>query len=152
MLLNRPTVVVADADPISRTILQNCLVDAGFPVRVAGTAEDVLVLCDMEPPDALIVDGPFPDMDAFELCDRVRHETRDFDVTVIFVMEVSDDMTRAYLNQMVDFAGGDYFVAKPCDTHWLIRLLDTIPRRKSTSSDRSRKSSSIPAGSRTSGA
>ena len=73
MSLNHPTVVVADADPTSRAVLQNCLVDAGFPVSSACTGGDVLVLCDIEPPDALIVDGRFPDMDAFELCDRVRH-------------------------------------------------------------------------------
>ena len=48
--------------------------------------------------------------------------------TIIIMSDVVDEMTRVYLGQMVDFAGGDFYVAKPCDTHWLVRVLDTLPK------------------------
>jgi len=86
----------------------------------------VLLLCDLHPPDVLIMDVRLPDMDGFELCERVRRETRDLDLTIILTTEASDDMTRAYFGQMVDYAGGDYFVAKPCDRKLLLKLLDDL--------------------------
>ena len=33
------------------------------------------------------------------------------------------------------FAGGDFYVAKPCDVHWLVRVLDTLPKCRHRTSD-----------------
>ncbi len=122
------SIVVADSQAASRNLLQRQLEDAGFPVRAASTAEDVLLLCDIELPDVLIVDAQLTGMDGYEVCERVRHEARDDDITIIIMSDIVDEMTRAYLGQMVDFAGGDFYVAKPCDAHWIVRVLDTLPK------------------------
>ena len=119
------SIVVADSQAASRNLVQRQLEDAGFPVRTASTAEDVLLLCDLEMPDVLIVDAQLSGMDGYEVCERVRHGAKDDDITIIIMSDVVDEMTRVYLGQMVDFAGGDFYVAKPCDAHWLVRVLDT---------------------------
>jgi DNA-binding response OmpR family regulator len=110
----------------SRHALQAHLEEAGYGVQTAGNGEDIIVLCDIDPPDVLIMDVHLPDMDGFEVCEYVRHETRDSDLTVILLSEPTDDMTRAYLGQMVDYARGDYFFAKPCDGKLLVQLLDSL--------------------------
>ncbi len=122
------SVVIADSHTESRNFLYRHLEDAGFPVRSASSAEDVFVLCDIDRPDVFIIDAQLDGMDGYEVCERVRHEAKHDDITIIIMSDIVDEMTKVYLGQMVDFAGGDFYVAKPCDVHWLVRILDTLPK------------------------
>ena len=124
------SVVIADSHTESRNLLLRHLEDAGFPVRSATNAEDVFVLCDIERPDVFIIDAQLHGMDGYEVCERVRHEAKDDDITIIIMSDIVDEMTKVYLGQMVDFAGGDFYVAKPCDVHWLVRVLHTLPKNR----------------------
>jgi len=119
-------ILLADPQTASRHALQVQLEDAGFCVDTATSGSDVILVCDIDPPDILILDVRLPDMDGFEVCEYVRHETRDLDLTVIILTEPTDEMTRTYLGQMVDYAGGDYFLARPCDSKLLIQLIDDL--------------------------
>ncbi|UCC30553.1 MAG: response regulator transcription factor [Phycisphaerales bacterium] len=121
-----PRILLADPQTASRHALQVRLEDAGYTVDTVASGSDVILMCDVDPPDILILDVHLPDMDGFEVCEYVRHETRDLDLTVIVLTEPTDEMTRSYLGPMVDFAGGDYFLAKPCDSKLLIQLLDDL--------------------------
>ena len=40
--------------------------------------------------------------------------------------EATDNMSRAYLAKMVEYAGGDFFLAKPCDVNLLAKLIDDV--------------------------
>lgn len=119
-------ILVADQEDLSRNALRHQLADAGYQVCTTTSGQDVVLLCDIDPPDVLIVDVHLPDMDGFEVCERVRHETGDMAMTVIFMTDASDDMTHSYLAQMVEYAGGDYFFAKPCDHNLLLTLLNDL--------------------------
>jgi len=121
-------VLIADRDHALRTDLHRQLCDAGYSAQAVASGEDAILLCDMDPPDVLILDRDLTDMDGFEVCERVRRDTGDGDkdLAVIMTAHVSDTMTRAYLGQMVDFAGGDYFLAKPWDIHLLLMLVEQI--------------------------
>ena len=130
-------ILVADDEDTSRNALRHQLVDAGYDVCTTTFGSDVILLCDLDPPDVLIMDVHLPDMDGFEVCEYVRHETREFDVTIIIMTEVNDEMTRAYLGQMVEYAGGDYFIANPCDVKLLLTLLDDLTAEEGPVSDRS---------------
>ncbi len=121
-----PRIVLADPQPDTRHALYRQLGDAGFRVQTAISGSDVILMCSIEPPDILITDVDLPDMDGFEVCEHVRHQMRGTDITVIIVTEPTDEMTRAYLGQMVDFAGGDYFLVRPFDGKLLIQLLDSL--------------------------
>ena len=118
--------LLADHDASSRTSLCRELERAGHTVQIAEDGEDVLLLCGLDPPDVLIMDAHLPGMDGFEVCECVRRETRGSDLTVIITTEAMDQMTRAYLGQMVDYVDGDYFFTKPCDGKLLVQLLDDL--------------------------
>lgn len=128
-------IVLADPNHSSRESLRSQLKHTGFHVQSVASGSDVLLLCGTDPPDILIMDLALPDIDGFELCARVRRETRDADIVVIIMTEPTDDMTRNYLGQMVDFAGGDYFFARPFDGKLLVHLLDDLRKEN----DRTRK-------------
>jgi len=118
-----PRVLVADSDIAARTALRKQLEDAGYPVCTVSSGEDAILMCDIDPPEVLILDVHLPDMDGFEVCERIRRDTHDSNLAVIIISEPSDEMTRSYLGQMVEYAGGDFFLAKPCDGHLLVQLV-----------------------------
>lgn len=121
-----PRILLADPQHNSRQLLRQQLEAAGYHVDTVTTGGDVILLFELDPPDVLIMDVRLPDMDGFDVCEYVRHETRGSDVTVIVLTEPHDDMTRIYLGPMVDYAGGDYFFAKPCDGKLIARLLEDV--------------------------
>lgn len=119
-------ILLADPQKASRQLVRQQLEAAGYHVDTAMSGGEVMLLFELDPPDVLIMDVDLPDMDGFEVCEYVRHETRGSDVTVIIMSEPQDDMTRSYLGPMVDYAGGDYFFAKPCDGKLIAQLLDDL--------------------------
>jgi DNA-binding response OmpR family regulator len=123
-----PRVLVADNDVANRKSLTWHLQDAGFHVVPAACGSDVLLQCEIEPPDAIIMDVGLPDMDGYDVCAHLRRDARSSEVDIILMSEAADDMSRAYLAKMVDYAGGDYFLAKPCDVNLLVKLIDDIVR------------------------
>ncbi|MGB2984791.1 MAG: response regulator [Phycisphaerae bacterium] len=133
-----PRIVLADPQRSSQRLLRRQLEDAGFHVEIAANGSEVILLCEIDPPDILILDVDLPDMDGFEVCAYVRHETHDSDITVIIMTETTDEMTRTYLGQMVDYAGGDYFFARPFDGRLLVHLLDGLSNQADQSNDQPR--------------
>ncbi len=119
-------ILLADHEPSSRQALFRELERAGHTVQIADDGEDVLLLCDLDPPDVLIMDVDLPDIDGFEVCECVRRQARGADLTIIVIAQPTNRMTRTYLGQMVKYVDGDYFFAKPCDTKVLIELLDDL--------------------------
>jgi CheY-like chemotaxis protein len=119
-------ILVADNEDTSRNALRQQLVNAGYNVCTTTSGAEVILLCDHDPPDVLIMDVRLPDMDGFEVCERVRHEVGDANFTVIITTDASDDMTYSYLGQMVDYVGGDYFLAKPCDIKLILTVLEDL--------------------------
>ena len=120
-----PRILLADSHP---STLQQLLEDAGYRVHRSTSGQEVILLCDLAPPDILIMDVHLPDIDGFDVCEYVRHETRDCEPTTIIVTDVDDEMTKTYLGQMAEYVGADYFLAKPCDGKLLVRLVDSLAR------------------------
>ncbi len=116
-------VLVADSDQSVRKDLAWHLEDVGYEVVPAANGGDVLMQCEIDPPDAVIIDVRLPDMDGYEVCTQLRHDPGTTDVPIIITAVPCDKMTQTYLGQMVDYAGGDFFVAKPCDVNVLVQLV-----------------------------
>ena len=126
----RNCVLVADGDSRSRENLQLHLCDEGFHVLTAAGGSDTLLQCEVELPSVLIMDARFPDMDGYEVCERLRKDSLGSDITIIMLVEPDDEMTRAYAGQMVDFAGGDFFLTKPYDPGLVVTLLHSLTRAR----------------------
>lgn len=110
-----------DPDALSEHLLAE-----GHCVYTTQSGTETVQRCGFDPPDVLIVDAQLSDMDGFEVCERVRHEAGNNDLTIIVIADALDDMTHNYLGQMVEYAGGDYFLAKPCDLRLLMSLLHEL--------------------------
>ena len=127
--MNRLHVLVADRDSKARGTLRARLMDCGYRVTTVGTGDRILRRCEIDPPDVLVVDVALPDMDGYELCERLRTDALAQGITVILLTEPPDDLSRTYAEQMVEFAGADFFLGKPYDPSVVLQLIDAVRRR-----------------------
>ena len=118
-----PCVLVVDDDVNSRQSLRRQLKAAGFQVCTAADGIEALSILDDQDVDVVVLDVGMPYMDGFEVCQTIK---RTRDTPVIILTGVQTQMIRECLPQMVDGAGAEHYLRKPCDTMELIRLIDRL--------------------------
>ncbi|MBK9113834.1 MAG: response regulator [Nitrospira sp.] len=72
MTQTRPTIPVADDDPLSRLFVRNALAPAGMNVAEAPGGQDALVKFEALAPALVVLDIMMPDMDGYLTCSRLR--------------------------------------------------------------------------------
>lgn len=102
--------MVVDSHHASAAVLTRILESAGFAVTAIDNAEAALVAAD-DVPDAFIIDVEMPDIDGFELCQRLRQDPRYRFTPIILMTELEQGavLRRAFA------AGGDDFLNKPLE-------------------------------------
>jgi len=141
MKRSSPNVLLADPDSAAREHLAQHLRSAGYKVSTTDCGRDVILLCEIDPPDILILNVHLPDMDGFEVCEYVRRDSRDGDLSLILITEGVNQLERAYFAPMAEFAGGDYFLTKPFDVRLLVQLIDDIVGPREASSEPAKRRS-----------
>jgi CheY-like chemotaxis protein len=68
--------LLVDADPRALTITEVNLKRAGFTVTTAVDGRDALAKCRASPPDLILSEIKMPEMDGFELCQRLKEDER----------------------------------------------------------------------------
>lgn len=64
----RPTILIADDDPVTRLFVKNALEPAGMVVVEATGGKEALSKFEAEPADLVILDIMMPDMDGYLTC------------------------------------------------------------------------------------
>ncbi len=110
-------VMVVDDEPHARELARRALELAGYEISEASNGAEALELLEHNQPDVILLDLMMPEIDGFELLDRLeRHPTwRDIPVVVLSAMDLSRrDMerlnTRKILSKHRDGYGGLYEV------------------------------------------
>lgn len=116
--------LVADDDPVYRTMLEDLLTEWGFPATIVAdgsAAWDVLrgtnaegagaASPDEPPPRVALLDWMMPGLDGFELCRKIRQDpsTRDAYVILLTGSRRKDEMIKVLV------AGADDYLIKPFD-------------------------------------
>jgi len=100
-------------------ILRKALEHQGYRVSQASGGEEALQTLAGEVPDLIVSDVAMPDLDGFELVQRVRRDRRLVGVPVIFLTALA-----SYDTEMRARACGvDGFMAKPCNSHRLLAMV-----------------------------
>jgi CheY-like chemotaxis protein len=89
----RRTVVVIDDDPLDLELVQAVLAPEGYTVVRAATGEAGVRLVRQENPLVVLLDLLMPDMDGFEVAERLRADPETADVAIIVLTHM--EMTRA---------------------------------------------------------
>ena len=108
MPTERETILIVDDTPENLDILIGILKDA-YRLKVATDGQEALELAAVAPPDLILLDIMMPQMDGFEVCQRLKAEEDLRDVPVIFVSAL--DETRHKVRAFCE--GGADYVTKP---------------------------------------
>ncbi|CAM4252502.1 response regulator transcription factor [Kibdelosporangium persicum] len=120
--------LVVDDEATVRELLSATLRFAGFRVTSAATGAEAVAAATREPPDLVLLDVMLPDMDGFEVVQRLRErrpDGRGGPVPVLFLTardRQADKITGLSL-------GADDYVTKPFDLEELIARIRAILRR-----------------------
>ena len=103
------TILVVDDSPDSLQLL-NAMLKQEFKIRLASNGAQALKAAAQQPrPDAILLDIMMPDMDGYEVCERLKAEDATREIPVIFLTAKTDieDAQRGF-----DVGGADY-ITKP---------------------------------------
>lgn len=98
-------ILVADADADQRKVLTAALETAGLRTACAATGKETLEIFGEIQPDAILLDVELPDIDGFQVCEKIREEETNRE-TPIFMITGRDDLKavqRAYSVGATDF-------------------------------------------------
>jgi DNA-binding response OmpR family regulator len=99
-------VLLVEDDPRVRRVLQLALRDEGYAVSLAATGREGLAALGSSTPDVVLLDLMLPDIDGFDVCRQIRHDS---DVPVIMVTARTDSHDVVAGLE----AGADDYVTKP---------------------------------------
>ncbi|MEQ8677655.1 MAG: hybrid sensor histidine kinase/response regulator [Aggregatilineales bacterium] len=115
------SIVVIDDTPENLRLLIELLGEHGYRVRPAPDGELGLNSIRKEPPDLILLDIIMPDMDGFEVCERLKADERTREIPVIFISalnEVFDKVTAFGV-------GGVDYITKPFQVEEVLARVET---------------------------
>jgi CheY-like chemotaxis protein len=118
----RRRILVADDDPVNRTLVYRLLSGLGFEMQRAGNGLEALQLIKLSPPDLLITDLVMPQVDGMELVRTLRADARTQSIPVIALSASASEYSRDEALRQ----GCDAFVAKPLRLASLLDELQTL--------------------------
>jgi two-component system cell cycle response regulator len=102
-------VLVVDDDKHAVEILYRLLEKEGFEVLRAQSGAEALELATKSPIDVILLDVMMPQMSGFEVCEKLRKDTRTRDIPVI-LLTAKDDMETRVVGMKL---GVSEFLTKP---------------------------------------
>jgi len=108
---DRQTVLVVDDVPDNLRLLAGLLKEKGYRGRPASSGRQALATSERELPDLVLLDIMMPDLDGYEVCQRLKADSRTADIPVIFMSALHETF-----NKVRGFAaGGVDYITKPFD-------------------------------------
>jgi len=106
---NNATILVADDDRTTRTVLASLLQNEGFQIELAESGDKCLSIAQEREIDAFLIDIRMPGLGGLELCGELRAMDRYRITPIIFITALDEeDMLSAVFE-----AGATDFIAKP---------------------------------------
>jgi two-component system, HptB-dependent secretion and biofilm response regulator len=126
----RMVVLIADDEPVTRTLLSGMLSDA-YQVLTAVDGPDALAKYRSERPDILLLDVQMPGLDGCVVCERIRADEGDDHVPILLMSAQShEDQVLGGLAR-----GADDFLFKPINQRVLLSKIRAQLATKSRSDD-----------------
>jgi CheY-like chemotaxis protein len=128
----RLRLLVAEDDGLNEELMRKLLAKAGHDVRVARNGRDAVALATTGAFDALLLDLHLPEMDGFEVVERIRHRERSTGARRLPVIATTARSRREVRDACLA-AGMEGFLGKPLSAAKLRAALDALAIRASPS-------------------
>lgn len=98
-------ILVVDDTPDNLRVLSASLTEQGYQVRCVKNGAMALLTAQKEPPDLILLDIKMPDMDGYEVCEKLKSNQLTHDIPVIFLSALDDifDKVKAFNVGGVDY-------------------------------------------------
>jgi two-component system OmpR family response regulator len=116
-------VLVVDDEPNIVDVISMALRYEGFDVASAGTGAEALAQVDAFKPNLMVLDVMLPDMEGFEVAQRLGAERAHVPIIFLTARDATADKIRGLTT------GGDDYVTKPFSLEELVARIRTILRR-----------------------
>lgn len=115
-------VLVVEDDPDLNEMIGAYVELAGYPYHAAHSGEEALRALRAKAPGMVLLDLMLPDVDGFEVCQRLREDAGTREVPVVVVSALSDPASRRRAREL----GALAYLAKPFDPDELIAVIQRV--------------------------
>ena len=115
-------VLIVDDEPNILMSLEFLLKKSGYEVFIDRDGREALGIIESEVPDIILLDVMMPEVDGYEVCQKVKNNAQTSHVKIIFLSAKTkkEDIDKGY--EM----GADLYITKPFSTRYLISQVDTF--------------------------
>jgi diguanylate cyclase (GGDEF)-like protein len=106
---DRQDILIIDCIPDNLQILSSFLTEKGYKVRQACNWSMVLTACQTVLPDLILLDIMLPEVDGYEICQRLKNWNLTADIPVIFLSSLDNVFDKVKAFQV----GGVDYITKP---------------------------------------
>ena len=124
-------ILVVDDEPDILELVRFNLVQAGFQVETAATAEQALAAVRRSPPDVVVLDLMLPDRPGMDVCREIRRDPGLAGVAVIMLTARGEEVDRVVGLEL----GADDYVTKPFSVRELLARVKAVLRRVGPAED-----------------
>lgn len=109
-ILRNGKVLVIDDSVENIQILGNFLKKEGYDVLTANSANSGFSIAEAKLPDLILLDIMMPDMNGYELCEKLKNNNRTIDIPVIFLTALNDhsNIVKGFELGAVDYLNKPY--------------------------------------------
>jgi CheY-like chemotaxis protein/class 3 adenylate cyclase len=103
--VHKDCVLIVDDSKENAAILFRLLTQTGFETLIAENGEKALQVCELTPPDLILLDVMMPGINGFEVCKQLKSEAKTQQIPIIFMTALSDtiDKIKAFTIGAADY-------------------------------------------------
>jgi sigma-B regulation protein RsbU (phosphoserine phosphatase) len=113
--------LIVDDKPANLRLLATMLVDEGYKVRSAINGRLALTATQAAPPDMILLDINMPEMNGYEVCERLKSDESTCDIPIIFISALDETADKVKGFQV----GGVDYIAKPFQMEEVLARIQT---------------------------
>jgi two-component system, sensor histidine kinase and response regulator len=102
---SKGNILIVDDTPDNLRLLSSALTDRGYKVRSVINGAMALMGSQAAPPDLIMLDIKMPDLDGYEVCQRLKENPQTREIPVIFISALDEvfDKVKAFTSGGVDY-------------------------------------------------
>ncbi|AUI70137.1 response regulator [Beggiatoa leptomitoformis] len=117
----KPNLLIVDDNPANLRLLVSLLTDSGYKVRPVPSGALALSAAQLLPPDLILLDINMPDMNGYEVCQRLKTESTTKHIPVLFISALDDAMDKVHAFRV----GGVDYITKPFQPEEVLARIQT---------------------------
>jgi diguanylate cyclase (GGDEF)-like protein len=102
-------ILIVDDNPDNLRVLSASLTERGYQARCVKNGTMALITAQKSPPHLILLDINMPDMNGYEVCQKLKGDDRTRDIPVIFLSALDDVLDKVKAFQL----GGVDYITKP---------------------------------------